>query len=729
MLRRLHSLPGLLAGLLLLILATSGAVLSLSPALERVAATVPARGDANVAQVAERVLQAYPGAEQIERLPSGAVLVYFSVDGSPGADLVDPLTGARVAPYEPVPFFAWMKDLHRAFLLDDPGRATAGAGAVLMVLMCLSGAFLLASRAGGWRKLLAPIRGTGSQRLHTELARAAVLALLISALSGAWMSAIRFEWVTEAEELEAEFPAQVAGTPPAPIGSLQALQSVDLRDLHQLIMPFPDDPLDVYSLRTHQGSGYVDQATGQWLAYADYGSAATVQTFIMELHTGEASWWVGLLLGLGALTVPVLAVTGVVIWWQRRRAMPRLSGNIAASAADTLLLVGSETNSTWGFAKTLFEGLQAAGCQVHVAPLNQWRGRYPKARRLLILTSTYGDGDAPASASQFLHRLATAPGTHPLPWAVLGFGDRQFDNFCAFADQVAVALEARQWPRILATDYVDRQSAQTFERWCTALGTAIAMPLDLHHTPMRHATRPLLLAEREDYGSAVNAPTSILRFKAAPPHRSLPRFVAGDLVGILPPGSDIPRFYSLASASRDGVLEICVKRQEHGVCSSFLCDMAIGDCADGFIQKNPRFQPAGGRAPVILIGAGTGIGPLAGFIRANKARRPMHLFWGGRLAQSDFLYEHQLQEWLADQRLSGLHTAFSRCPEPAYVQDKVREERALILALLASQAQILVCGGRRMAGDVAVVLDEMLAGQNLSVAMLKKAGRYIEDTY
>jgi sulfite reductase (NADPH) flavoprotein alpha-component len=107
----------------------------------------------------------------------------------------------------------------------------------------------------------------------------------------------------------------------------------------------------------------------------------------------------------------------------------------------------------------------------------------------------------------------------------------------------------------------------------------------------------------------------------------------------------------------------------------------------------------------------------------------MHLFWGGRLAQSDFLYEHQLREWLADQRLSGLHTAFSRCPEPAYVQDKVREERVLILALLASQAQILVCGGRRMAGDVSVVLDEMLAGQNLSVAMLKKAGRYIEDTY
>lgn len=729
MLRRLHSLPGLLAALFLLILATSGAVLSLSPALERLAATVPARGEVTVADLAGRVLQHYPGAEQIERLPSGAVLVYFSVDGNPGADLVDPMTGTRLAAYEPPPFFAWMKDLHRAFLLDDGGRAAAGIGAVLMVLMCLSGAFLLASRAGGWRKLLAPIRGTGSQRLHTELARAAVLGLLVSALSGAWMSAIRFEWLTEVDELEAEFPAEVAGTPPAPIGTLQALQDVDLRDLHQLIMPFPDDPLDVYSLRTHQGSGYVDQATGQWLSYSDYGSAATLQTFIMELHTGEAFWWLGLILGVAALTVPVLAVTGVVIWWQRRRAMPRLSGNAAANAADTLLLVGSETNATWGFAKTLHDGLTAAGCQVHIAPLNQWTGRYPKAQRLLVLTSTYGDGDAPASASQFLQRLETLPAATPLPWAVLGFGDRQFDNFCSFADRVAESLEARHWPRILATDYVDRQSGQTFERWCTALGAAIGMPLELHYTPIRPATRTLVLFEREDFGAEVNAPTSILRFKGAPPRESLPSFVAGDLVGILAPGSDMPRFYSLASASRDGVLEICVRRQDHGICSRFLCDLAIGGQAEGFIQKNPRFAPAGGKAPVILIGAGTGIGPLMGFIRANRSHRPMSLYWGGRLAQSDFLYEDTLRACLGDGRLTHWQVAFSRSPQPAYVQDRLQEDGVLLREQIAGGAQILVCGGKRMAGDVATAMGSVLAPLSLSVGALKRAGRYLEDTY
>jgi sulfite reductase (NADPH) flavoprotein alpha-component len=42
--------------------------------------------------------------------------------------------------------------------------------------------------------------------------------------------------------------------------------------------------------------------------------------------------------------------------------------------------------------------------------------------------------------------------------------------------------------------------------------------------------------------------------------RGFPRFSAGDLLGIVPEGSALPRFYSLASGSRDGFVEICVSR-------------------------------------------------------------------------------------------------------------------------------------------------------------------------
>jgi sulfite reductase (NADPH) flavoprotein alpha-component len=733
MLRRLHSYAGLVAALLLLITAVTGALLSLEPALQRAAAPVPARGEIRVADVAAKVLQAYPGTEQIERLPSGAVVVYFTQDGQTAADLIDPFTGTRLEAYQPSAIFAWIKDLHRAFLWDDKGRAGTGIVALLLTLLCISGVFLLASRAGGWRQLCGPMRSTAngsvSPRLHAELARAAALGLLLSALTGCWMSALRFGVLTESPELEADFPQSVAGTATAPIGTLPALQQTDLTDLHQLIFPSRTDLQDFYSLRTHQGSGYVDQATGVWLSYADYGTAARLQTFMAELHTGEAYWWLGLVLGVAALTAPVLAITGVQIWWQRRRAMPHLHGSTPADQADTLVLVGSETNSTWGFANALFEGLTAAGCRVHLAPMDQLAKHYPKAERLLILTATYGDGDAPSSASQFLQKLQKLPPTLSVPFAVLGFGDRQFCSFCAFADRVTEALLQRQWPQLLATDYVDRQSAATFEHWGLALGKVIGRPLALHYTPVLPASHALMLVERQNYGEAVQAPTCILRFKAAAPDSALPTFSAGDLVGILPPGGGAPRFYSLASANTDGVLEICVRQQEKGLCSGFLCNLKLGETANGFIQKNARFKPAAGKSPILLIGAGTGIGPLMGFIRANTAQRPMYLYWGGRLATADFLYQEEQQRCLADQRLTQLRTAFSRSAEPAYVQDALQQDAAQIRALMQADGQILICGGRRMASDVATTLDTLLAPVALDINRLKKSGRYIEDSY
>jgi ferredoxin-NADP reductase len=144
--------------------------------------------------------------------------------------------------------------------------------------------------------------------------------------------------------------------------------------------------------------------------------------------------------------------------------------------------------------------------------------------------------------------------------------------------------------------------------------------------------------------------------------RSLPRFEAGDLVAILAPGTDLPRFYSLASASTDDVLEICVRKQPGGLCSGFLHELPPGGRIEAFIRPNPSFRPSRGKAPVILIGAGTGIGPLAGFIRHNSVHRPMHLYWGGRHPSSDFLYGPELRQYVDDGRLARLNTAFSREP-------------------------------------------------------------------
>jgi len=39
----------------------------------------------------------------------------------------------------------------------------------------------------------------------------------------------------------------------------------------------------------------------------------------------------------------------------------------------------------------------------------------------------------------------------------------------------------------------------------------------------------------------------------------------------------MPRFYSLASGSGNGVLEICVRKQPGGMCSTYLHGLRVGD--------------------------------------------------------------------------------------------------------------------------------------------------------
>ena len=737
--RKLHSLSGLMATLLVVVTAITGAVLAVNPLLERAQAKVWGSSSISVAELTGNIATRYPGAEQIQRTPSGNIIIYFTDGERAGADLINPITGATIGAYTTSPVMVWVKNLHRSYLLETSGRVAAGVAALVMLLLTISGAMVLANRLGGWRHIFRPIQGSFKQRLHCEVGRLAVLGLLLSATTGLYMSAQTLGLTPEHQQTEPSFPEHVNGGMPVPIATLAALQSIPVTALRELVYPYPKDRSDVYSIRTNQGAGYIDQSTGQLLSYQPYATKQKLDEFIYMLHTGEGLWWLGLLLALGSLAVPLMAWTGVQLWWQRKQSVTYIDNNTEPQNADTVILVGSEGNSTWGFAKTLHDALSQSGHLVHTAAMNSLATHYQQAQRLLILTSTYADGDAPASARQFLKQLAQLPDSPALPYAVLGFGDRQFPRFCGFAQQVADALQNKGWPALQLTEFIDRQSSQAFARWGEAIGVQIGTPLALDYTPPRQRTMTLQLAERVDYGVEVQAPTAVLRFKM--PENTgrarrlfrkpvLPYFEAGDLVGIVAPGSHTPRIYSLASASRDGVLEICVRRHQHGLCSGFLHGLETGGTIEAFIQRNPTFRPAADNNPVILIGAGTGIGPLAGFIRHNHAHHPTYLYWGGRNPQSDFLYEHELNTYLKDQRLSGLNTAFSRvCEGGGYVQNKITDDGPDIRRLVQMGAQILVCGGRDMAASVMAALDDILAPIQLDVLTLKAAGRYREDVY
>lgn len=731
--RRYHAIAGLAGFVLVAFMAVTGFVLSLQPLIDTATTRSPSGGP-SVAEVAARVADHVPGVERLVRSASGQLVAYSSDGRNRVADIIDPDSGAAIAPYAPSPFFAFVTELHRSLFLDAGGHGAAGVASLAILVLSVSGIGLLLRKMGGWRRLFGPARGTASQRLHTTLARVAVVALFLTAATGTYMSADYFELVPVGDAAFAFAPTG-AGTAPAPVASLAGLKDIPVSNLRELLFPAAGDATDVFTVATATGQGYVDQAKGELLAFTPNSAWQQAYEFIYLLHTGQGAPMLALLLGLGALVVPALGVTGLAVWWSRRRQMPRVAHNAAPRDADTVILVGSESGSTWGFAANLHQTLSAAGQRVHLAAMNDLRRTYPTASHLLVLTATYGDGAAPASARQFLMRLK-AFASRPA-FAVLGFGDRSFPQFCAYAAEVEGALTAQELKPLLPIYGIDRQSSADFAAWGNILGAAIGIELCLSYVPPRPATQGLMLSERSLYGVEVQAPVAMLRF-VLPARRPdlpgwldqarLPRFEAGDLVGILPPGSDVPRYYSIASASRDGVLEICVRKQAGGLCSEFLHGLAPGDAIEAFIRSNPDFRPNRSRRPLILIGAGAGVAPLAGFIRGNR-HRPVHLFFGARDSGSDFLYRDEFDAALADGRLASLTTAFSRVLGGGYVQDRLLEQATAIQQLVERGAQIMVCGGREMATGVHEAIDACLAPLGLSVDALKRKGLYLEDAY
>ncbi|MDK3072962.1 PepSY domain-containing protein [Sedimentitalea sp. JM2-8] len=733
MIRAFHRWPGLVALAFLTILALSGAALSVFPATERIAAP-QAQSELTVAALADRIQAVYPGVEQIRRSPSGRITAYWFDQGAPGAAVIDPATGEGVASADPNQALRWLTNLHRSLFLGDGGRIAMAAGAAAMLALSLSGAALVARRAGGWRHWFAPLRGPLAGRLHVEIARIAVIGLVLSSTTALWMTASTFDLLPDGGAMPA-FPSEVSGETGAALKQMRTLQQTPVTELRELSFPYSGDATDVFTLKTDRGTGYLDQGDGALLAWADLAGWERVSETIYMLHTGQGEATLGLVLGLMALGVPAMGATGVLIWLAGRRG--RIRGNQPAGRAETILLVGSEGGSTWGFAATLHAALTEAGQSVHVGPMSAFEPhRYAEAQRIIVLAATYGDGAAPASAKGFLDRLNDSDPAPDIPLAVLGFGDRSFPAYCAFARTVTATAQAKGWRELLPPDIIDRQSPQDFARWGRALGEMLGIDFELSHRPVPPKTEMLALVSRRDYGAEVQAPTAILRF--ALPRVSLwqrlrgagfARFQAGDMIGVLPEGSAVPRLYSSASGRRDGFIEIVVRKHPGGLCSGQLVALEPGDTVTAFLRHNPAFRPGRGRTPLILIGAGTGIGPLAGLIRGNARRRRVHLFFGMRHPASDFLYGEEFPAWKEMGRLTRLVTAVSRGARPHYVQDALRAEAAQVAELIRDGARVMVCGGREMASGVADALVEILAPTGLTPAVLKAEGRYVEDVY
>jgi len=161
-----------------------------------------------------------------------------------------------------------------------------------------------------------------------------------------------------------------------------------------------------------------------------------------------------------------------------------------------------------------------------------------------------------------------------------------------------------------------------------------------------------------------------------------------------------------------------------------------------YVQDNPHFRLPSDDAPIVMIGAGTGVAPYRAFLQEREARGATGkswLFFGERNFRSDFLYQIEWQDHLKSGLLTRMDVAFSRDrAEKTYVQHKLKERAADLYAWLEEGAHLYVCGdAAHMARDVHEALLEIVAthgglsaeGARAWLADLLQQGRYARDVY
>jgi sulfite reductase (NADPH) flavoprotein alpha-component len=403
------------------------------------------------------------------------------------------------------------------------------------------------------------------------------------------------------------------------------------------------------------------------------------------------------------------------------RSIPKPGGKI-------LVAFASQTGAAERIAWLSANALAGAGF-VRVAALGSLTlPEIAEAGTLLVVTSTYGAGEAPDSARAFMRKqMAQVPAFKGLNFAVLALGDRKYDaTFCGFGkslDRWLAAGKARRLFDLVCVDGDDDEAAMI--RWSERLNRLGAKTSA--EALMPGAPKDWTLVERRllNPGSPGGEAWHIA---LAPKDPAQLAWVAGDIAEIWPRNAQgavddflarhelngelsfrwlgnwvflrdivalarLPqdhevagvsldwlvqrlepfatREYSIASLPDSGRMELLVRKAVKddgalGLGSGWLTQVAeVGGLVKLRLRPNPNFQPPQD-GPMILIGAGTGIAGLRAHLlhRQQKRLGDAWLLFGERGEKTDLYYAGDIAAWRADGTLAKTDLVFSRDGAP-----------------------------------------------------------------
>ncbi|KAH8040982.1 hypothetical protein HPB51_013382 [Rhipicephalus microplus] len=184
------------------------------------------------------------------------------------------------------------------------------------------------------------------------------------------------------------------------------------------------------------------------------------------------------------------------------------------------------------------------------------------------------------------------------------------------------------------------------------------------------------------------------------------------------------RYYSISSSPKvhpDSIhmtavkveYETPTKRVNHGVATGWLAlkrpDNGTQPTLPVYVRRSQFKLPSRPQIPIVMVGPGTGLAPFRGFIQERDFLRKEGKLWPLGKAE-DYLYQEELEEYLANGTLTKLYLAFSRDqPHKVYVTHLLRQNKDEVWDLIGKKnGHFYICGdARNMARDVHEILLEI----------------------
>lgn len=153
---------------------------------------------------------------------------------------------------------------------------------------------------------------------------------------------------------------------------------------------------------------------------------------------------------------------------------------VAAVASKPLtpltVLFGSQTGTAEGLARKVAAEAGKHGFAASVVDMAEYRREQLKSEQaLLVVASTYGDGEPPDTAKGFWEFLRNggAPKLEKLSYSVLALGDTNYAKFCEFGKNLDTRLEELGAQRVSPRVDCDLEYDEPFHQWLGGVMTSL----------------------------------------------------------------------------------------------------------------------------------------------------------------------------------------------------------------------------------------------------------------